>query len=139
MPQKKSSKNKKYKPIDAAVRELLYKEEMQDYAIVKSLRGDRRLDVMLTDGTTIMAIIPGKMRKRVWIKAGDVILVSFRDFQEGKVDVIYKYDKKEIDNLMLYGELPTNFLSSDTDIGIADDNLVFEDGDEEDKIDIDDI
>lgn len=31
------------------------------------------------------------MRKRVWVNAGDIILVSLRDYQDGKADVIAKY------------------------------------------------
>lgn len=30
------------------------------------------------------------MRKRVWINSGDIILVSLRDYQDSKADVIAK-------------------------------------------------
>ncbi len=33
----------------------------------------------------------GKMRKKVWIAQGDIILVGLRDYQDEKADVIMKF------------------------------------------------
>ncbi|GAG97173.1 unnamed protein product [marine sediment metagenome] len=45
------------------------------------------------------------MRKRVWIRVGDLILVQIRSFQQDKADVIYKYNDDEDRTLESYGEL----------------------------------
>ncbi len=37
------------------------------------------------DGVTRLAHIRGKMRKKVWVSAGDTVLVGTRDYQDGKV------------------------------------------------------
>ena len=43
-----------------------------------------------------MTRIPGKMKKRIWIREGDVILVKPWDFQsDEKGDVIWRYTKTE--------------------------------------------
>lgn len=52
--------------------------------------------------------IRGKMRKKVWINQGDIILLSLRDFQDNKGDVILKYTADEARTLKSYGELPEN-------------------------------
>ena len=39
------------------------------------------------------------MRKRVWINNGDLILVSLRDFEKEKGDVIHKYFPEEATEL----------------------------------------
>lgn len=48
------------------------------------------------------------MRKKVWINQGDIILLSLRDFQDNKGDVILKYTADEARTLKSYGELPEN-------------------------------
>ena len=75
--------------------------------------GDRRIMVQLVDKTEIMAIIPGRFRKRCWMKAGDVLLISRRDFQQDKFDVIHKYNDDEIKFLVRELEIPSFFISLD--------------------------
>ena len=43
---------------------------------------------------------------QVWINQGDIILLSLRDYQDEKGDVILKYTADEARNLKAYGELP---------------------------------
>ncbi|KAL5572039.1 hypothetical protein UlMin_021636 [Ulmus minor] len=46
------------------------------------------------------------MHKKVWIAAGDIVLVSLTDYQDDKADVIVKYMPDEARLLKAYGELP---------------------------------
>ncbi|KAL6498825.1 hypothetical protein OROGR_028372 [Orobanche gracilis] len=46
------------------------------------------------------------MHKKVWISAGDIILVGLRDYQDDKADVILKFMPEEARLLKAYGELP---------------------------------
>jgi hypothetical protein len=46
---------------------------------------------------------------QVWIVAGDIILLSLRDFQDDRADVIHKYTADEARNLKTYGELKSDF------------------------------
>ncbi|CDI77080.1 eukaryotic translation initiation factor 1A, putative [Eimeria acervulina] len=55
------------------------------------------------------------MRKRVWVNAGDIVLVSLREFQDNKGDVIAKYTPDEARALKSYGELPANAKINETD------------------------
>merc|ERR1712169_163223 len=50
---------------------------------------------MCFDGEKRLAHIRGKMRKKVWINQGDIVLLSLRDFQDDKADVIQKYSSDE--------------------------------------------
>ena len=47
--------------------------------------------------------------RQVWIVAGDIILLSLRDFQDDRADVIHKYTADEARNLKTYGELKSDF------------------------------
>ncbi|KAK9222593.1 hypothetical protein WN944_011029 [Citrus x changshan-huyou] len=68
--------------------------------------GNGRCEAMCIDGTKRLCHIRGKMHKKVWIAAGDIILVGLRDYQDDKADVILKYMPDEARLLKAYGELP---------------------------------
>ncbi|KAI8872342.1 nucleic acid-binding protein [Ramicandelaber brevisporus] len=115
-------------------RELVFKEDGQEYAQVLRMVGGGRLEAQCFDGTKRLAHIRGTMRKKVWIGTGDIILVSLRDFEEGKCDVILKYTADEAHNLKAYGELPDTARINETDTtGQA------EEGDISFDVDIDNI
>ncbi|KAG8778711.1 Translation initiation factor 1A [Serendipita sp. 397] len=122
-------------------RELVFKEDGQEYAQVTKMLGNGRLEAQCFDGEKRLAHIRGKMRKKVWINQGDIILLSLRDFQDDKADVIVKYTADEARNLKAsaYGELPENAKINETDTyGEDDDACAFEFADDGD-VDIDDL
>lgn len=90
-------------------RQLEFKDEEQDYAIVDKVLGNCRLSVLLSTQETRLGIIPGKFKKRVWINKGDVVLVSLRTFEDDKVDIIHKYNADEVRTLIQYEEIPSTW------------------------------
>merc|ERR1712048_1472675 len=85
---------------------------------------------MCFDGTKRLCHIRGKLRKRQWINAQDIILVGLRDYQDQKADVILKYTADEARNLKAYGHLPDSVNITDTvDFvgGDLDDDIEFDD------------
>jgi len=70
-------------------------------------------------------------KKKVWINQGDIILLSLRDFQDDKADVIQKYTADEARNLKAYGELPETAKINETD--------TFGPGDEDDNVEFDEV
>lgn len=94
----------------------------------------------------------------MWINQGDIVLLSLRDFQDDKADVIVKYTADEARNctqhnsfhrmrikihlittVKAYGELPENAKINETDTFPEEDGeCTFEFGDEG-EVDIDDI
>lgn len=120
-------------------RELVFREDGQEYAQVIKMLGNGRLEAQCFDGEKRLAHIRGKMRKKVWINQGDIILLSLRDFQDDKADVIVKYTADEARSLKAYGELPDNAKINETDtFGEEDGECNFEFGDEG-ELDIDEI
>ncbi|KAI5451141.1 Translation initiation factor 1A [Naganishia albida] len=119
---------------DDEKRELVFKEDGQEYAQVTKMLGNGRLEAQCFDGEKRLAHIRGKMRKKVWINQGDIILISLREFQDEKADVIVKYTVEEARNLKQYGELPDTTKINEQDAaygGDDDDEIAFE----EDEID----
>ncbi|KAJ1676793.1 Translation initiation factor 1A [Spiromyces aspiralis] len=84
----------------------MIKEEGQEYALVVKMLGNGRLDAQLFDGRKTLAHIRGKLRKKVWIGVGDLILLSEREFEERKTDVIHKYNADEVHQLKKISEIP---------------------------------
>eukprot|EP00899_Mesostigma_viride_P007697 jgi/Mesvir1/16929/Mv15788-RA.1 len=114
-------------------RELVFKEDGQEYAQVVRMLGNGRLEAQCMDGVKRLCHIRGKMRKKVWVNAGDVILVGLRDYQDEKADVIQKYMADEARSLKAYGELPESIRVNETDTFAA------ENEEEDDYFDFDDI
>ena len=128
-------------------RELLIKEEGQEYAQVLRLLGQGRVETNCFDGQKRMCTIRGKLRNRVWINVGDILLISLREFGDEKADVIHKYYPEEAFELQELGELPANVTINEgmpDDEGEEGDDLLVGDGDgsdeeEKDDLDIDDL
>ncbi|OEH78742.1 eukaryotic translation initiation factor y-chromosomal [Cyclospora cayetanensis] len=85
------------------------------YGQVLRMLGNGRLEAHCFDGVRRLCHIRGKMRKRVWVNAGDIVLISLREFQDNKGDVIAKYTPDEARALKSYGELPANAKINETD------------------------
>ena len=65
------------------------------FAIVDQTLGGRRLNVICADGKTRLARIPGKMRRREWVREGDLIVILPWDFQDSRCDVRHRYTKTQ--------------------------------------------
>lgn len=73
--------------------------------VVKLLGYDRAL-VKCQDGYERVCRIRGKMKRRVWIRRGDVVLVSPWDFQkETRGDIIWRYTRNQAEWLRKEGYL----------------------------------
>jgi len=99
--------------------------------VIKML-GNGRLEAFCFDGVSRLCHIRGKLRKRVWIQQGDIVLLGLRDFQDAKADVIQKYDNEEARSLKAYGELPEN-VQINVDVGVDGDDV------EDDAFDFEEI
>lgn len=76
------------------------------FAIADTILGGRRVRVVCADGETRLARIPGKMRRRQWVREGDLIVVQPWDFQDAKADVKKRYSKTQSLYLSRKGVLP---------------------------------
>ena len=118
MPKNKrgGKKSKRSKNVgDAPSRVLLLKEEGQEYAMVTKILGGSRVSTFCTDGKNRIALIRGKMHKKVWITKDDFVLLGLRDFQDDKADVIHKYQPDEVRHLKTMGEIPSSMISHEND------------------------
>ena len=74
--------------------------------IVTKMLGYDRVMVKCQDGHERLCRIRGKMKRRAWIRLGDVVLVSPWDFQSDKRgDVIWRYRRNQLEWLRSKGYL----------------------------------
>ena len=96
-------------------KKVLSEEEIRDMVlpvandvlgIATKLLGFDRVLVKCQDGNERLCRIRGKMKRKVWIREGDVVLISPWDFQSNKRgDVIWRYTKSQADLLRKNGYL----------------------------------
>ena len=63
-----------------------------------------------------IGIIRGKMKKRVYINPGDIILVAPREFENSKVDILCKYTNIQLSYLKKHIDIPNSEEPSNNDI-----------------------
>ena len=74
--------------------------------VALKLLGFDRILVKCQDGNERLCRIRGKMKRRVWIRIGDVVLVSPWDFQSDKRgDLIWRYTRSQAELLRKKGYL----------------------------------
>lgn len=74
--------------------------------IAVKLLGYDRVLVKCQDGYERICRIRGKLKRRFWIRVGDVVLVSPWDFQyESRGDIIWRYTRGQVENLRKMGLL----------------------------------
>lgn len=124
---------KKAKNMQTVSKELVFKEEEQDYAIVCNALGGGRMKVLcINDGVKSIeriGTIRGNMRKKIWINKDDFVLVSLRDYQDNRCDIITKYSPDEVKMLKSYGEIPKNLSIGASGIRFEQDSDNFDDFD----------
>jgi translation initiation factor 1A len=76
---------------------------------VLELKGGSRMVVACLDGKERMARIPGKIRRGVWIREGDIVLVVPWSVEgDEKADIAYRYTRVQAEALQRRGVLPPN-------------------------------
>jgi len=76
--------------------------------IAEKLLGFDRIMVKCQDGHERLCRIRGKMKRRAWIRRGDIVLVSPWDFQfDKRGDIIWRYKRNQAEWLRRKGYLKT--------------------------------
>jgi len=74
--------------------------------VAEKLLGFERVLVKCQDGYRRLCRIRGKMKRRAWIRQGDIVLVSPWDFQfEERGDIIWRYKRNQAGWLRMKGYL----------------------------------
>jgi translation initiation factor 1A len=76
------------------------------FGIVEQRVGGSRMIVRCMDGKTRNCRIPGRLKKKLWVREGDLVIVEPWEFTgDEKGDVVLKYRKNQVDYLKQKGYL----------------------------------
>lgn len=101
-------------------------DDYEEYAYVKKMLGNCRISVISNSGADAIGVIRGTLRKfnkRIIIESGDIVVVSKRDYQQSKVDVVHKYNQEQVQTLIKENKLSNtliNYYNKRTDISTED-------------------
>ncbi|MDF1537621.1 MAG: translation initiation factor eIF-1A [Candidatus Thorarchaeota archaeon] len=76
------------------------------FGIIIQMLGHDRVRIRCIDGNIRIGRIPGRFKKRVWMRVGDTVILTPWEFQsDEKCDVVYRYRNNEIEWLKKRGIL----------------------------------
>lgn len=141
---KKGKKIQKKPEEEIIQRKLEFKSKDQEYAVVVRLLGNKRVLVLTNDNKEIISRISPKFKRmKIWIQLDDLVLISMRDNEDDKSDIIYKYTNIETKKLIEKDQLGICILEK-FNVNKDDDDIEFIDEEEEiplvfKETDIDDL
>lgn len=76
------------------------------FGILDRRLGGSRCQVRCLDGKTRVCRIPGRLKRKLWVREGDLVLVEPWEFGgDDKGDIVYKYRPLQVDWLRKKGHL----------------------------------
>ena len=105
------------------------------FAIADQMLGGRRVRAICEDGEVRIARIPGKMRRRQWVREEDLIVVQPWEYQDDRANVISRYSKTQAMYLSRKGQLPPIvdvFGTKEDPVDMGDDSGIFASEDDDD-------
>ena len=78
----------------------------QTFGLLEQRLGASRVRVRCFDGKTRICRIPGRLKRRLWVRPGDLIIVEPWEYSgDEKGDVLFKYSKAQVEFLKRKGHL----------------------------------
>ena len=106
---KKPRTFKKFKPRTQDSGEIVRVRTPRDkevLGVIESRLGFGKMHVLCADKKMRICRVPGKYRRRIWVRDGDIVLAVPWEFEgDKKGDIIYKYRKAQVDWLRNKGFL----------------------------------
>jgi len=75
------------------------RNELEMFGLVTQLLGAEQLKVFCEDGIERTVRIPGRMKKKIWIRQNDVIVVKLWEIEKTKGDAVWRYMPMQVEQL----------------------------------------
>ncbi len=102
---KKKEEQARQEKIQQEISRIKLPRGKQSFGVVEQRLGGSRMSVRCFDGKTRICRIPGRLKRRLWIREGDIIIVEPWEYDKGKGDVLFKYRPSQVDWLKKKGYL----------------------------------
>ena len=105
MSKKKEEQARKEK-IETEIRRIKLPKGKECFGIVEQRLGGSRMRVRCLDGKTRICRIPGRLKKRLWVRENNLVIVEPWEFcGDEKGDILFKYRPTQLDFLKRKGYL----------------------------------
>jgi len=76
------------------------------FGVVQQRLGGSRMKVLCLDGKARICRIPGRLKRSLWVREGDIVVVEpWETGGDEKGDIVYKYRKVQVEFLRKKGHL----------------------------------
>ena len=101
----KKAEQERQDQIQEEIRSIKLPRGRECFGIVEQRLGGSRMSVRCLDGKTRVCRIPGRLKRKLWIREGDVIVVEPWEYDSEKGDVIFKYRPNQVEWFRKNGHL----------------------------------
>ncbi len=77
----------------------------ESIGIIEQRLGGNKMMVRCFDGKTRNCRVPGRLKRALWLRPGDVVIIEPWELDKNKGDVIFKYRPNQIEWLKKHGHL----------------------------------
>lgn len=92
--------------LEEEIRRVKLPKNNETFGILVQRLGGSRMTIKCADGKTRVCRIPGRLRRRLWVREGDLVLVEPWEFGgDEKGDLIFKYKPTQVQFLRSKGYL----------------------------------
>jgi translation initiation factor 1A len=78
----------------------------ETFGVVEQRLGGSRMSIRCLDGHKRICRIPGRLKRQLWVREGDIVIVQPWEYDgDKKGDIIFKYRYSQVDWLKRQGKL----------------------------------
>lgn len=95
---------------ESALKEIRLPEEGELFGRVLKMLGGENVMIKCTDGITRRGRIRGKLKRRVWIRDNDIVIIAPWDFKEDeRGDIVWRFTLPQVEWLKENNHIPKDF------------------------------
>jgi len=80
-------------------------KEGEIIGVVEQRLGGNKMYVNCLDGKTRNCRVPGRLKRRLWLRPNDVVIIQPWELDKNKGDIVFKYPKNQVEWLKANGYL----------------------------------
>lgn len=103
---RKKEEQAKQEALQQQIQRIMLPRGRQCFGLLEQRLGASRVRVRCLDGKTRVCRIPGRLKRRLWVRPGDIVIIEPWEYSgDEKGDVLYKYTPTQVQFLRRKGYL----------------------------------
>ncbi|MFO8016473.1 MAG: translation initiation factor eIF-1A [Candidatus Woesearchaeota archaeon] len=102
---KKKEEQAKQEKLQQEIQRIRLPRGREVLGVVEQRLGGSRMYVRCLDGKKRVCRIPGRLKRRLWVREGDIVISEPWEYDDGKGDIVIKYRPIQVSWLKNHGKL----------------------------------